>query len=251
MASGTRSYNAFRFRGVSVQYLNDRMTWEYMPASSQSTFFEFIKSSSRADRATPVAIDAERVIDVISMKQYNTRTHTERSIRLHLDVCSVAPQEFKFWSVEQDDGSFLSSEMLTCHAIAWSRVASTFREPMDHVTLFMCGGEYTVDKDWKVQRNSITGRKRAIRAPGVVQIPVVAPIHPNPTHQYSEDLCCPITLGPFTDPVIASDGKTYERSALQTWLQRSDKSPLTGLPLKSREFVVDEEMRRTLQKLSH
>ena len=32
-------------------------------------------------------------------------------------------------------------------------------------------------------------------------------------------------------PVIASDGYTYEKHALQEWLQQHTTSPVTGLPL--------------------
>ena len=31
----------------------------------------------------------------------------------------------------------------------------------------------------------------------------------------------------MTDPVIAADGYTYERSAMQHWLQQHDTSPVT------------------------
>ncbi|GBF89593.1 hypothetical protein Rsub_02311 [Raphidocelis subcapitata] len=47
----------------------------------------------------------------------------------------------------------------------------------------------------------------------------------------SELLCCPITAEPFTDPVLASDGQTYERAAIESWLQKSSTSPLTNQPL--------------------
>lgn len=44
---------------------------------------------------------------------------------------------------------------------------------------------------------------------------------------------CPITMEPCVDPVVASDGHTYERDAILTLLSRSDRpqSPLTRQPL--------------------
>ena len=36
-------------------------------------------------------------------------------------------------------------------------------------------------------------------------------------------LTCPITLSPFIDPVIASDGHTYERCAIEAWFQAGHK----------------------------
>lgn len=44
-------------------------------------------------------------------------------------------------------------------------------------------------------------------------------------------LSCPITLALFVDPVVASTGQTYERSALERRLRDSDKCPVTGVPI--------------------
>mmetsp|Transcript_14759 Transcript_14759/g.37018 ORF Transcript_14759/g.37018 Transcript_14759/m.37018 type:complete len:248 (+) Transcript_14759:214-957(+) len=38
---------------------------------------------------------------------------------------------------------------------------------------------------------------------------------------------CPITCQPMVDPVVCSDGFTYERSAIAAWLQRKAVSPMT------------------------
>jgi hypothetical protein len=39
---------------------------------------------------------------------------------------------------------------------------------------------------------------------------------------------CPITMCVMEDPTVASDGHTYERSAIMDWMSRNDTSPLTG-----------------------
>ena len=39
---------------------------------------------------------------------------------------------------------------------------------------------------------------------------------------------CPIGHHAMTDPVVASDGHSYERSNLTKWLSRKQISPLTG-----------------------
>lgn len=36
----------------------------------------------------------------------------------------------------------------------------------------------------------------------------------------------------MVDPVIAADGHTYERSALEAWLQHNHTSPVTKAPLR-------------------
>eukprot|EP01047_Picozoa_sp_COSAG01_P075499 COSAG01_NODE_12955_length_1657_cov_2.930680_2_plen_162_part_00 len=45
---------------------------------------------------------------------------------------------------------------------------------------------------------------------------------------------CPITKSIMRDPVTTADGHSYEREAIQEWLQRNDTSPLTGAPLPRR-----------------
>ena len=46
--------------------------------------------------------------------------------------------------------------------------------------------------------------------------------------QLDEELTCPITAELMVDPVIAADGQTYEREAMELWLEKHDTSPLTG-----------------------
>jgi len=41
----------------------------------------------------------------------------------------------------------------------------------------------------------------------------------------------------MVDPVIAADGHTYERDAVEKWLQHSSASPVTGLKLASKELL--------------
>jgi hypothetical protein len=49
----------------------------------------------------------------------------------------------------------------------------------------------------------------------------------NQYERLSETLMCPITQERFVDPVIASDGHTYERAAIQAWIRKNRTSPLT------------------------
>jgi chromosome segregation ATPase len=49
--------------------------------------------------------------------------------------------------------------------------------------------------------------------------------------QYS--IKCPITQEIIIEPVIAFDGQTYEKQAIQEWLNNSDKSPINGSTLHS------------------
>ena len=60
----------------------------------------------------------------------------------------------------------------------------------------------------------------------------------------ADEYRCPITMEVMQDPVLASDGNAYERSAITAWLERSSKSPLTRQPLEQALFP-----NRNLKKL--
>ena len=54
--------------------------------------------------------------------------------------------------------------------------------------------------------------------------------HLMPKERPSEHLC-PIGYDVMADPVTAGDRMTYERAAIETWLQENDRSPSTGAEL--------------------
>lgn len=51
-----------------------------------------------------------------------------------------------------------------------------------------------------------------------------------------EEFICPITHKLFEDPVVAQDGHTYERSAIEDWFRRSVSSPMTGIHISTALF---------------
>ncbi len=60
---------------------------------------------------------------------------------------------------------------------------------------------------------------------------------------------CPITLDRFVDPVITADGHTFERAAIERWLEVSDISPTTGLALPSRVLIPNHTLRALLDEI--
>lgn len=50
----------------------------------------------------------------------------------------------------------------------------------------------------------------------------------------------------MTQPVIAADGHTYERKAMQEWLQHHNTSPVTGSTLAHMRLVPNVLIRRVL-----
>ena len=61
-------------------------------------------------------------------------------------------------------------------------------------------------------------------------------------------LLCPITHCPLIDPVETVDGHTYERYAITQWLEEHPTSPLTGLPLASKQLAPNDELRDAVEQ---
>jgi sacsin len=59
-------------------------------------------------------------------------------------------------------------------------------------------------------------------------------------------LICPITKNLMTNPVQASDGHTYERSAIEEWFKTSQVSPVTKEPLKSLVVIPSHTLKTML-----
>jgi tetratricopeptide (TPR) repeat protein len=61
---------------------------------------------------------------------------------------------------------------------------------------------------------------------------------------------CPITHEIMKDPVIASDGHTYERSAIKKWRRNNEASPITRAFIEN-TFVTNFSMRLALYDLGY
>lgn len=54
---------------------------------------------------------------------------------------------------------------------------------------------------------------------------------------------CPISLDVMVDPVVAADGHTYERAAIEAWLETHNTSPMTREPLAHKNVVPNVALR--------
>ena len=58
-----------------------------------------------------------------------------------------------------------------------------------------------------------------------------------------DEFKCPITCELMEDPVLCSDGHTYERAAIERWLRSHGTSPKTNAPLPSRAVLPNHNLR--------
>lgn len=61
-------------------------------------------------------------------------------------------------------------------------------------------------------------------------------------------ISCPISLGIIQDPVVAADGHTYERSAIENWLLRKHTSPVNRQRLSQNSLVSNIAIRQLIDK---
>jgi len=59
---------------------------------------------------------------------------------------------------------------------------------------------------------------------------------------------CPITVDLMTDPVIAKDGTSYERAAIERWIQVNGKSPISRTPITIDELRENNALYELIQK---
>merc|ERR1712048_1019761 len=65
------------------------------------------------------------------------------------------------------------------------------------------------------------------------------------------DLCCPVSLMVFREPVRASDGFIYEKAMLAQLLKNKQRSPMTREVLKSEYKVAKDKLGEVLQFRHH
>lgn len=62
------------------------------------------------------------------------------------------------------------------------------------------------------------------------------------------EFLCPITQELMTDPVCASDGYTYERKAIEGWLQKKKTSPIMNVPMKQVQLYSNKVLKMLIDK---
>lgn len=68
------------------------------------------------------------------------------------------------------------------------------------------------------------------------------------TEHLPRSIYCPIRCAPMIDPVVASDGHSYDRDAIETWLKRKKTSPVTNETI-SETLLANHALRATIAEL--
>ena len=69
--------------------------------------------------------------------------------------------------------------------------------------------------------------------------------------QFEDECICPITQIVMLDPVIAADGRSYERAAITNWLAQHDTSPYNGLVLDHKLLIPNIHLKNIIQTMGN
>lgn len=66
-----------------------------------------------------------------------------------------------------------------------------------------------------------------------------------------DEFLCPITHEVMKDPVIAADGYSYEREAIDSWIKTKNRSsPMTNLPLQTTLLTPNRTLKMAICRWS-
>lgn len=65
---------------------------------------------------------------------------------------------------------------------------------------------------------------------------------------FEDELSCPITFNVMEEPVIARDGRTYEREAIEHWIDTNGTSPFTRIVLRKEDLVPNRALKSIIEK---
>lgn len=69
----------------------------------------------------------------------------------------------------------------------------------------------------------------------------------DPSSSEPQSLVCPLSHETMTDPVVTPSGHTYERTAIERWLEHSPSSPVTRAPLEREQLVTNRALRDVIE----
>ena len=50
------------------------------------------------------------------------------------------------------------------------------------------------------------------------------------------------------DPVVAADGHSYERTCIEQWLRKQDRSPMNNMRLPTKRLIPNHTLRKGIQE---
>lgn len=231
-----------------------------MPSTLPNWFIRLGSSWDACDKKTALLFEAAfqstaRVIDVNvpvmgaqKSGEFDVHGMSWADIPLRRDNWSSNPSPtdkvFEYW----DDAGFWTAY----NSYDNQHFADCIANGRDHTTIYIGNDAwYAVDLLGMVQINSGSGRARPMKQFGNEVTLCGDETSVDPMLIYDDgnvpdEFKCPITQGPFSVPVVAADGHTYEYGSIKKWLTSKNKSPVTGTRLPHFNLTVNHNLRKLM-----
>jgi hypothetical protein len=211
--------------GESKDFEIDGWTWDRLLKLHMDDIKTTTATTTTTTTATATTTTTTTTSSNTSGVSSNIPSHWTSSMRQHL------ASALNFHHLQ----SFLSAEMAACQDT--SIEAGKNRNILDTIQQIFqieCK-EFESDTTNLVKSMNESKRKQKFEALLSKQM------------EHPRGMTCPITLILMKDPVIAADGHSYERSAIEKWFQEGKNlSPITGERMNSRSLIANHALRAAI-----
>ena len=209
-------------------------------------------------------------ISYMDFRDDEKEVENEMALRMHNEIIEISSDIYsliynikqkKFEGFTQDDLARCKEKLKSIdHLIKENQDYNTYlkfvEDIYDEADLYVVEGVSSIlSKFIKELEKHLVSTGSAARS----QRPFTLPLDEQPLSLSGKDLTtyldkqksiftCPITHNIMNDPVICSDGQTYERSAIQTWLASNNTSPYTGAKLDNKVLIPNIALRQAIEE---
>jgi hypothetical protein len=215
----------------------------YVVQYGDATILEDLFRRFRFD-TNVLSIDSETPLDLARRLKRN-------------DICSIL-QPTANERLHSDLISFRTTRTLTNERPSSPRLPyptiDPFPSPDFSTTLISItpAGDYQVEKNGWLPTISTEPSKTQVTDNQLLvpdsNVEPSTPVTPVSESHLLRNLKCPLTQQIFVDPVIATDGLTYERAAITEWTRLYACSPMTGEKMNA-NFTDNTEMKQIIQSM--
>lgn len=215
--------------------------WDYSDVLEKA----FLQGKKKVDFPAGPEVGCDKSVVDFEAMEWSTilgnKNHVYSIIRKHTAALD-ASQLWK-WKGDGDDGRYF--DMNTDFSFCLNHARDNH---FDYIRIFLNGTAYRCDMAKRIQKNENTSWVRTIIGP-----PSLSEKDMSAYDSLPDKYKCPITQDIMDDPVIASDGHTYERYAIEKamYIQCSRgkiRSPMTNLPLEDNKLIPNRLVKNIIDE---
>lgn len=177
-----------------------------------------------------------RLVDVTQLSSLSASTDASVSDTITVPLSPLLLQ------ADSDNSGCDPDVLKTLGELDLSQHAAVFAKEQLRATEF----SQLTDDDLEKLGIPLGHRKRLLSAAGRMATPGSAVMAAEPMDEVPNEFFCPITMELMSDPVIAVDGFSYERKAIESWMTKKQVSPMTNQPLKNKDVLPNRQLKKLI-----